>query len=133
MFMPMCSSPACSQPALNTVHHRPAAKTGTAPLSPKRNSTFGLGDSADKRLPVPMPPPDSSSITTHEHPTLITHHSTPSDAHNPPDDGAEGDMGDERDKESVSAVIPQQESRRLDERDVVGGGVGCRNARVDER
>ena len=52
MFIRMCSSPACSQPALSTVHHRPAPKTGTAPLSPNRNRIAGLGVNAERMPPI---------------------------------------------------------------------------------
>src|SRR5437762_3365181 len=40
----MCSRPPCNHPAVRTVHHRPAPKTGSAPLSPKRKRLRGLGD-----------------------------------------------------------------------------------------
>src|SRR3954462_174583 len=66
MFIPTCSRPACSQPALSTVHHRPAPKTGSAPLAPNTKSTCVDGDSADSRLPPSAsPPPDITSVTSH--------------------------------------------------------------------
>src|SRR6185436_16304294 len=63
-FIRMCSRPACSQPALSTVHHRPIPKTGIAPLAPNRNSTGVLGDSAEKTLPTRIAEPDISSVNT---------------------------------------------------------------------
>jgi hypothetical protein len=65
MFSAMCSSPACSQPALSTVHQRPNWNTGIAPLAPNRNSTGVLGASADMMLSTRIPPPDISSVITH--------------------------------------------------------------------
>src|SRR5215213_10678795 len=64
MFIATCSSPACSQPALNTVHHRPRVNTGTEPLAPNRIRISLLGDSADMIFPVRMLPPDINSVTT---------------------------------------------------------------------
>ena len=43
MLKRMCSTPACSQPAVSTVHQRPNWNTGSAPLAPSRNSTSVLG------------------------------------------------------------------------------------------
>ncbi len=65
MFIPMCSSPACSQPALSTVHQRPSPKTGYAPLAPNMIRTAVLGDNADRIPPVPIALPDVSSVATH--------------------------------------------------------------------
>src|SRR5256885_1232038 len=66
MFIAMCSSPACSHPALSTVHHRPNPNTGTAPLAPNTTSTFVAGDNMERKLPVPVsPPPDINSVTAH--------------------------------------------------------------------
>ena len=69
MFMKMCSSDACSQPALSTVHQRPNLNTGIAPLAPNRNSTGVLGESSDMMPPMPIALPDISSVTTHS----VTH------------------------------------------------------------
>src|SRR4249920_1726109 len=66
MFIATCNSPACSHPALSTVHQRPAPNTGTAPLEPNTNSTCVLGDSADRMLPPPLTPaPDINRVTSH--------------------------------------------------------------------
>ena len=54
-----CSTPACSQPAVSTVHQRPNWNTGTAPLAPIRNRTSVLGDSI-----AWMRAPESSSEMT---------------------------------------------------------------------
>ena len=62
MFMKMCSSEACSQPALSTVHQRPNVNTGTAPLAPNRNSTGVLGASIDMMPPIRIALPDISSV-----------------------------------------------------------------------
>ena len=64
MFSTMCSSPACSHPALSTVHHRPKVNTGIAPLAPKRNSTGVLGASSAMMLSMRIAPPDKSSVAT---------------------------------------------------------------------
>src|SRR3954454_9773312 len=70
MFIAMCSSPACSQPALSTVHQRPIANTGPAPLAPNTISTAELGDSADNTPPpTPTFAPDINSVITHK----VTH------------------------------------------------------------
>jgi len=70
MFMPMCNSPACSHPALSTVHQRPRPNTGRAPLAPNTTMTLVLGDRAERMFPPPpIPPPDISSVTTHS----VTH------------------------------------------------------------
>ena len=52
MFMKMCRRPPCSHVALSTVHQRPATKTGTAPLSPNRNSARELGEYGFHNLTV---------------------------------------------------------------------------------
>src|SRR3954465_2640236 len=66
IFMAMCSNPACSHPALRTVHQRPIANTGPAPLAPNTISTAEFGDSTDKKLPPPPPePPDINNVITH--------------------------------------------------------------------
>src|SRR4029079_3211169 len=77
MLKAMCSNPACSHPALNTVHQRPSPKTGPAPLAPNTISTAELGDSADIRLPPPTEAPDISSVITHS----VTQTQTTSCAH----------------------------------------------------
>ena len=70
MFMKMCSSDACSQPALSTVHQRPNVNTGIAPLAPNRNSTGVLGASIDMMpLTWKIALPDISSVTTYN----VTH------------------------------------------------------------
>src|SRR5262245_34269043 len=75
MFIAMCSRPACSQPALSTVHQRPALNTGIAPLAPNTKSTAVLGDRADNTPPPPpIPPPEISSVTSHN----VTHAPTTS-------------------------------------------------------
>ena len=65
MFIATCRIPACSQPALSTVHHRPSSNTGTSPLAPNRIRTWLLGDSAESMLPPPSDAPDSSTVTIH--------------------------------------------------------------------
>src|SRR5215467_5505824 len=69
MFIPTCSRPACSQPALSTVHQRPYPNTGAAPLAPNQNNTTLLGESAENRLPPPMLPPEKSNVISHS----VTH------------------------------------------------------------
>src|SRR5262249_22328491 len=64
MFIATCSSPACSQPALSTVHHRPSSNTGYSPLAPNRIRMGALGDSADSMLPPPSDAPDMSTVIT---------------------------------------------------------------------
>src|SRR5436190_23557540 len=63
MFIATCSRPACSQPALSTVHHRPIPNTGTAPLAPNATRIRVLGDSADRKLP-PTVTPDNNTVIT---------------------------------------------------------------------
>src|SRR6185295_17639506 len=69
MFRKMCSSEACSQPALSTVHQRPNVNTGIAPLAPNRNSTGVLGASIDMMPYVRIPLPDISRVTAYK----VTH------------------------------------------------------------
>src|SRR5689334_15001148 len=65
MLNAMCSSPACNHPALRTVHQRPMANTGAAPLAPNTINTAEFGDSADSKLPPPpTEPPDINSVIT---------------------------------------------------------------------
>src|SRR5262249_34391814 len=52
MLKKMCSRPACNQPAVITVHQRPAPNTGLAPLAPNTNSMRVLGDRKFKIPPV---------------------------------------------------------------------------------
>ena len=59
----MCNSPACSQPAVRTVHHRPNAKTGSAPLSPNKKSVRLLGESKLNSPLVPIPLGSEISIS----------------------------------------------------------------------
>src|SRR3982751_4573686 len=65
MFIATCSNPACNQPALSTVHHRPYKKTGTAPLEPKRTRMSLLGDNIDRRPPPPSDTPDINAVMSH--------------------------------------------------------------------
>src|SRR5438874_712913 len=69
MFIATCSNPACSHPALSTVHHRPYPNTGSAPLAPNAIRTLLFGDIADRMLPPPSAPPDIRTVTIHS----VTH------------------------------------------------------------
>src|SRR5215510_136500 len=63
MLKKMWSRPACNQPAVRTVHHRPARNTGRQPLAPKRNRASLLGDKKFKKPPVLMPLGSATSIS----------------------------------------------------------------------
>src|SRR5262245_13903868 len=65
MLKKMWSTPACNQPAVRKVHHRPAPKTGTTPLSPNKNRLRLLGDRKFKKLPLLMPFGSVSSISAY--------------------------------------------------------------------
>jgi hypothetical protein len=52
MFIRMCSALPWSHAALSTVHQRPAAKIGRAPLAPKTKSASLFG----ARMPRPRMP-----------------------------------------------------------------------------
>ena len=54
MFSPMWMMPACSHPALSTVHHMPSMNLGPAPLAPSIRLMVGWADSMPNGLPPPM-------------------------------------------------------------------------------
>ncbi len=64
MFSPMWMMPACSHPALSTVHHMPSMNTGPAPLAPSIRLMVGWADSMPNGLPPPMMLPPKYRVSS---------------------------------------------------------------------